>query len=290
MRFSFIKDINNLKYLIYFMILSIGVYFINSLFLFYLNMKRVNFIPLPSETVQTPFGGERDNSHSFDSSIIIKRNLFGVIVDENEELDRKNLIASLENLNFTSLNLTLIGTIVGEEGKAWAIIKDNQTGKADRYEVGADIGRAKVVMILRNKVVLNVDGRNELLVMGIEKMRSEGSETEGQLKKEKGRFVISRGFLEQNLNNITKLMAKVRISPYIKNGKPAGFMIRKIESGSIFEKMGFKEGDIIRGINGARIVSAQDIMKLYGSMKNASIFSVEILRNNRPRTLVFKVQ
>jgi len=290
MDLSAIKNVNNIKYLLYFMIITVIIYFVNTLFIFYINMKAIKYIP-PSlgVTIETS-ESSRSNLSSGDRAMILKRNLFGVMVDESEEIKKEDIINSLNNLTLTSLNLTLIGTITGEEGNAWAIIRDNQTNKQDRYTVGSTIGRAKVVMILRNKVVLNIDGRNELLVMGIEKIKAESPLSGSQITRKQGSFIISKQFLTQSLSNISSLMSQVRIRPYIKNGKPEGFMIRKIKSGSIIEKMGFKDGDVIQSINGKKIVSAEDIIKLYSSMKNANVFSIGILRNNMPETLVFKVQ
>jgi general secretion pathway protein C len=109
---------------------------------------------------------------------IWERNLFAVAVDEEKAVEPKKLLSKIDELSLTSLNCTLMGTIIEENGESWAIIQDNQTKNQGRYSIGSLVNGAKVVMILRNKVVLNIDGRDELLVMGIEKLRSSAPDAE----------------------------------------------------------------------------------------------------------------
>jgi general secretion pathway protein C len=198
-----------------------------------------------------------------------------------------------------------MGTIIEEDGESWAIIQDNQTKNQGRYSIGSLVSGAKVVMILRNKVVLNIDGRDELLVMGIEKLRSSAPDAE-KTASEPGKQparparstpradtatqTISRDLLQENINNMAQMMSKVRVMPYMKDGKPEGFRVSQIKEDSLFKSMGFQNGDVIRSINGQDILSAEDMMKAYNSLRDNSSFSITILRNNQPKTLNLRVR
>ena len=85
-------------------------------------------------------------------------------------------------------------------------------------------------------------------------------------------------------------MSKVSIKPYLKNGKPDGFTISRIKEGSILKTMGFEDGDILKRVNGQDIRTAEDIMRLYSTMKDSSFFSIGITRNDKVKTLNFKVR
>ncbi|MFH1351205.1 MAG: type II secretion system protein N, partial [Pseudomonadota bacterium] len=217
-----------------------------------------------------------------------------VKTDESDKRGMKDLKTKIENLALTSLNLTLIGTVINEGGESWAIIKDNQNNKEDKYPEGSVINGAKVVMILRNKVVLNMDGKDELLVMGIEKIRAEQKKDEkggGGARKEEGTpYVISKEFVGESIKNVSQLMAQVRIKPHFKDSKPDGFQISQIKKGSIIGNMGFQDGDILKSVNGQEIRSAEDILKLYNTLKDSNFFSMGIVRKNEAVTLNFKVR
>jgi general secretion pathway protein C len=119
------------------------------------------------------------------------------------------------------------------------------------------VNGAKVVMILRNKVVLNIDGRDELLVMGIEKLRSsapDAEKTASEPGKQPARparstpradtatLTISRDLIQDNINNMAQMMSKVRVMPYMKDGKPEGFRVSQIKEDGLFKSMAFRMG------------------------------------------------
>ena len=85
-------------------------------------------------------------------------------------------------------------------------------------------------------------------------------------------------------------MSKLRIKPHFTEGKPDGFQISRIKKGSLFQTMGFQSGDIIKSVNGQDIYSAEDIMKLYNTLKDSAFFSIGIERKKQAKTLNFKVR
>lgn len=282
----------NLKYLFYLLLITIAVYFCNTLFIFYMNLRLTDYSPAGIETIIVPQQKTSKNHPLEFYNMILERNLFSVKTDETDT-STGDFLSQIDKLVLTSLNCTLIGTIINEGGNSWAIIKDNNSNRQDRYGIGSVMNGAKIVIILRNKVVLNIDGKDELLIMGIEKIRAEdtGEKSEkGSADRKITTYKISKNFIKEGINNVARIMSKVRIKPYFKNGKPQGFKIIRIKKGSIFKTMGFMKGDIIRNLNGRDIHSAEDIMKLYSTLKDSSFFSITILRNNQARTLNFKVR
>ena len=89
---------------------------------------------------------------------IIKRNLFNT-KKETDKIEPVNI----ETLKQTDLKLKLWGTVTGDSGKTYAVIEEQKERKQNLYEVGDTIQNATVKIILREKVVLNVSGKDEIL-------------------------------------------------------------------------------------------------------------------------------
>ena len=283
-----------LQYGYYLLMVTIGVYLLSTLFIFFIDQKLVDEIPPAFEEVtvqEQSDGGFLPFAHY---EKIWERNLFSVIADEEDQITASDLMAQIDRLALTSLNCTLIGTIINALGDSWAVIRDNQSNQEGKYTVGSAVSGAKVVMILRNKVVLNIDGRDELLVMGIEKLKAEREADEKAIKGadtgQTATYKVSSDFFRESMNNVSQIMANVRFKPHFRNGQPEGFQVSSLKGGSILKTMGFQDGDIIKSVNGQDIRSAEDIMSLYKTLKDARFFSVGIVRNDATKTLNFKVR
>jgi general secretion pathway protein C len=281
-----------MKYLLYFMVTTVLVYCASTIFGLFIRGRLVDFVPPSLDEVQNVPSQEMKKRPFQDYKKIWERNLFSVTVDEERQVEKEDLLSKLDRLSLTSLSCSLVGTIINEGGKSWAIIKDEQNNMQDKYVVGSKIKNAKIVMILRNKVVLNINGKDELLVMGIEKIRSE-QKKEGGKPGENGAqstYRLSKAFVQNSMNNISQIMANVRIKPYFENSRPSGFRISRIKKGSVIKTMGFQAGDIIKSVNGQDILTAQDIMRVYGEFQESDSFKIGIVRGNQEMTLNFKVR
>jgi len=111
---------------------------------------------------------------------IMARNLFKT----KEKAKIKKEPINLEALKKTELTLKLWGTVVSEGETVYAVIEDTRKRRQDLYRVGDTIQDAGVKMILREKIVLNVKGKDEILE--IEKV------AQGPKKKKKKKKVIRR--------------------------------------------------------------------------------------------------
>jgi general secretion pathway protein C len=89
---------------------------------------------------------------------IIKRNLFNT-KKKADKIEPFNI----ETLKQTDLKLKLWGTVTGDRGKTYAVIEEQKERKQNLYKVGDTIQNATVKIILREKVVLNVNGKDEIL-------------------------------------------------------------------------------------------------------------------------------
>ncbi len=96
-----------------------------------------------------------------DYQIIISRNIFQAALDDNKPVENKKIISEL--LEPTSLKLSLEGTVSGSSHDARAIITDNKKNHQDMYRIGDSLQGAEIKSIERGKVILLVNGRQEVL-------------------------------------------------------------------------------------------------------------------------------
>ena len=217
---------------------------------------------------------------------IIKRNLFNTKKETN-----KTELFNIETLKQTDLKLKLWGTVTGDRGKTYAVIEEQKERKQNLYKVGDTIQNATVKIILREKVVLNVNGKDEILKL--EKVTG-ANKSVISYKKSKGSFsqniTMKHSRIEKAVNNINDLMKQVRIRPHFSNGKPNGLNLSGIRSGSIFSEMGLKSGDIITGVNGKNIESVDDALKFYESLKSSSNVQIQLKRKGLQKTINYTIQ
>ncbi len=95
-----------------------------------------------------------------DYKIIVMRNIFAA------GLDGKPVVGEPEEeIEETGLNLILQGTITGSKQDSGAIIVDEKNRRQDLYSIGDEIQGALITAIERGEVVLEVDGKKEVLLI-----------------------------------------------------------------------------------------------------------------------------
>lgn len=229
---------------------------------------------------------------------ITKRNLFNT----NPDIKAPARAIDVDNLKETDLKLKLWGTVTGQDRKAYAVIEDPKTRKQQLYRIGDSIQDATVKLILRQKVVLSVSDRDEILGMeeiGAAKRGSESPRVAGKAAAAPPKMPVSSyprqltlksDQIESALENLDQLMDQARIRPHIEDGKPSGISITGIKPNTIFRKMRLRNGDIITGVNGDPIETVDDAMKIFGDLTSTPEVQVEIKRRGRKRVLNYKIE
>ena len=220
-----------------------------------------------------------------DYLLIIDRNIFGSADRPSEEVKAEEI----EALEPTSLKIALLGTVTGSPQNAVAVIEETGKRKQGMFKVGDSIQNAIIKMILRGKVILRVENRDEILTMEEAEVGRAEKETQALRPSGNGTTItVSRSVVEQSLKDINKLMSQARIRPHFKDGKPDGLALSNINSGSIFAKLGLKNGDIVQGMNDSNIKSPDDIMALYQKLKSGSQVELQIDRKGERQTLNYR--
>jgi len=205
----------------------------------------------------------------------------------------------IETLKETDLQLKLWGTVTGNDLNAYAVIEDTKQRMQQLYHVEDAVQNAIVKEIHREKVVLAVDGNFEVLQM--EKIEGRPTGRAGARKatrkriqspgtSEPKKITLQRERIESAINDLGSLMKQVRIRPHYKDGQSDGLTLSGIRSNSIFSEMGFRNGDVITGVDGKNIESVDDALSLYENLQSADRVQVQLRRRGRLQTIDYQVE
>lgn len=226
---------------------------------------------------------------------ITRRNLFKTPSAKIAAHPEPEPAKAIGDLDRTSLDIRLWGTVTGESAPSFAVIEQPKARRHHLFMAGDVIQDAVIKRILRDKVVLAVNGKDE--VLEIEEFRSRparrrlyrGSNSRPR-PATRQRISLSRTRLEKAMGNLNQLMGQARLRPHFRNGKPEGIMISRIRRASIFRQMGMRSGDIITGIDGIPIHSMDDALKLYNDLTTASRAVVQVRRRGRMQTIEYAIE
>ena len=198
----------------------------------------------------------------------------------------------------TNLNIELLGTIVhADERKSIATISNGQKGSSLRLNEEIE-DLLEVAKIERKKVTfknLN-NGRMEYIEipedikvsLGVNKPKRVApiisNTSPDNLKVE-----ISRGEVDKYTSDLFTTLKQARVVPHRENGELQGFKFVSIRPNSIFQKLGMKVGDVLKGANGEKVTSPAQAMELYQSLKDSNNVQISVNRGGKDVTLDFNI-
>ena len=90
--------------------------------------------------------------------------------------------------------------------------------------------------------------------------------------------------------DLAKILMQATAEPHFEDGKMVGFLISQIDKGSIYDKGGFIDGDVITSINGNQLTSVAGAISLLKSLKNADGIDMEFIRGDQARKMKIEIQ
>ncbi|MFW2331699.1 MAG: type II secretion system protein GspC [Nitrospinota bacterium] len=242
------------------------------------------------------------NNRPPDYSAILNRNIFNadqVAAEALSDVGRKNI----ESAPPTTLPLSLMGTFVDANNvHSYAIIQNNSSKLEDLYAVNDEILQAKIVKIDRLRVFIERSNKLESINLDqdlIEKLRQSSDESSADTKSSlstvsktgSSEYDISTQYLSDQLNNMSRLMTQIRAVPNLgKDGKAEGFKVSGIRPGSVFSKIGLKNNDIVKQVNGSQLNSTEKGLELFQALRHEKSFAVDVERGGTNMTLTLNVQ
>ena len=178
----------------------------------------------------------------------------------------------------TALKLMLRGTIVGTGAAPMAIIATPKDKKGKAYRQGDVLDRARIKTILRQRVILVVNGKQEILMM--QNPKAKGAPPLPPIPKPLETKPKSQGSGEFNTqvslslkdvetlkSQLPALKKQVRVRPHFHKGTMDGFRLTNIKKKSVFYgTLGLRNGDIISAVNDKKLKSVSDVKNIYGGL------------------------
>jgi general secretion pathway protein C len=241
---------------------------------------------------------------------ILKRNIFNsdgdvdetIIEGSGEETGEEDLTNAVKS----TLNVRLLGTIYGGDPFSGAAIIENTSKRStNTFMVGDILIRgAKITEVLRERILIDNKGRIEYIEVEKTKLvRSRRSRKKkgGAVKKgiaplantpppkkfaEEGferdgsKIELTDEYRKKLLTtDFTKVLQDAKATPNMVDGELRGFRLTRIRSGSIYEKSGFQNDDIVEEINGVSLNDTSQAIRLLQSLRNESSIEIRINRN-----------
>lgn len=253
------------------------------------NFRLVGMNSLPqTDFEETEKTVEKKGSKSFsDYSIIVSKNLLSSSASDNDQ--KKGEAPAV-----TQLKLKLVGTNLTSGSRALAIIEETSKKEQDVFELNDMVfEQAKLVEVNKESVKLDRSGKLEVLFME----EDAGSSTDVDSRSpaspppdDKTEFTVAESELNSELANLPKLLSQARAVPYFRNGQSIGMRLFAIRSGSLYEKLGLKNGDILKSVNNTSLSDPAQALKIFEQLKNEKNISVTTERNGQDVDLRYSIQ
>jgi len=221
------------------------------------------------------------------TNIIVKRNLFNVEIER--DFETKTNIEESEPLNIepTKLKLILWGTVTGKE-HVYAVIEDKKIRKQALYQIDDEVQGAKLKKILRNKVILTFQGKDQLLE--IQTNIKDTLKRRTLMENTKMESVMDNLDVGHDISlpdNIGSMMRQIKFRPHFSKGEADGLMVYGIRPNSVFQRVGLRNGDIIKDINGTSIMSQDDFAPLFTNSDLEDALKLTLIRRGKIKELSY---
>lgn len=189
----------------------------------------------------------------------------------------------------TSLNLVLSGVMLGSKGGCALLSADGAPEAA--YCMGeAILPGVRLDALYRDRIVISRNGVRELVML---KDADTVALASGAVPAQSivqtispRRHVVQRRELQQQLNR-PEFLSQALIVP---NPGGGGFLVREVQSGSLYEQLGLRPGDVIRAVNGQALQSVDQVMQMYQQFSTMGRVVVEVQRQGRTESLYYDMR
>jgi len=103
-------------------------------------------------------------------------------------------------------------------------------------------------------------------------------------------WILDRASMPANTRDLNRFLMQARAVPYMKQGRPVGFRITGILRGSLYEKIGLRNGDVLLRVNMQNLDNPEKLFSLYQEMRNKRHISILLSRNGQNQTFDYDIR
>jgi general secretion pathway protein C len=221
---------------------------------------------------------------------ILDRNLFGAQIFAGDFFPEPE---PQEDLEETRLPVQLLGTqlsSIREHSKA--AIADRGARNTELLHEGDSLEKhpqARLIRIERGRVILDNKGRREELLLAeatnLPAARSKPNRSSRRRSRRSASRSVETTPLAERLQELQKargggrdmatIFSQGRLVPKYEDGQLVGMELQELEAGSLYEKVGLQEGDVITAVNGIQLDNAAAASKVLPELASAEELNIE---------------
>ncbi|MBU2647101.1 hypothetical protein KKI24_20500 [bacterium] len=270
-------------------------------------------VPFQSTPFFPPVDEKADQPTTIDAfEPIITYNIF------DAEVSNKELTANIESMPVTPgkdlteiiSSLQLVGISVVRGRRAVCVIRDKKNNREDIFAINDPVfdtgATVKRILSRRNesKVYLKLGRETGILTYTEEPLpkktaagpapkpvtpaRTDTTPLSAYTTDGKN-YRITSEEVDSQLNNFAKLLNQARMVPYFNKGQHRGYQVKAIDKGSLYEKLGLKNNDVIEEINGEPLDSMEKVMGLFKKLRSEREFNIKLNRKGAPQFLNYHI-
>jgi general secretion pathway protein C len=192
-----------------------------------------------------------------------------------------------------SSSYRLIGTIEGESF-AGAVLEDS-TGQAF-YRMHQKLPDGSMITkVMHDKVSLRTSDGRTLVIQVVDDTKivavpKPGPGANGVRKVSEGKWMVDQREMLASTENMNQILTQARALPYLEQGKTVGFRISEIVAGSIYEKIGLQNGDVIQRVNAQDVDDPAKFFQLYQGLKTERNIAIDLIRGGQRQTLNYEIR
>ena len=233
---------------------------------------------------------------------VLKRNIFNSEgkVPDSDSSSLGQMASNTSECNKPTLNLKVVGTIYLGGKDSVVTVREANYSQADTYKVSDTIigyDNVYVVAIEREQMILDNGGSRECYeiekkVLSANRPSNYSNIAANKKKKttrvnEGSSVVLESAWVEKELGTgFSKVIQSARLVPNTADdGRVNGFKIFAIKPGTLFNKVGLRNGDIIQKVNDISLEQVEQGFALYQTFQEDQEIVFNIVRKDSPHTI-----
>lgn len=187
---------------------------------------------------------------------------------------------------------TLIG--VFKEGKKPFAFLEDSSKVIKVVKQGETTNGLKLVKVNFDSIDLLINGQNKTLkfpaVISTKTTADNTAKDAGTIHELPLQISISKAEVMNETKDMNKLLTSMVIAPYYEGSTFQGFRFEQIKDNSLLYKIGLRQGDILKKINGTDIESPQQAISIFSKINELTSVNIDIIRETQRKSLFVDIR
>ncbi len=104
------------------------------------------------------------------------------------------------------------------------------------------------------------------------------------------RFQVAGSLIDQAFSKLAIWAKGSRFVPYSRGGRRVGMRVYGVRPGSLLQRLGVNNGDVLRSVNGIRLSDAGGMLSAYSRLREQPNLSLALYRRGHPRVISYAIK